>query len=566
MPPKPFPRLQDGPLGVGDVPVNLYPKPDPARKEIIVRTPGLLQHCQLTDCTEGRGIYSYQGFLYCILRRGSESVVWRVDPVLGTAGEVGTIPTSFTGPVWIKDNPTQLGISDGVTKYVFTPASGSFVPNSDLNFPGSTTLDSLSGLGLYVKPNSNQWGFMGLYDFNSIDPLNFYSFESKTGNIVGLVTFRLEVYVLAVNGGEVWYFYGGDNSSADNPTFARNVTGIIPYGCGAIGSINTADESMVNWISNQGEWVAAAGYQTGKISNQMMDEALKAMPTFADARAYSWRDGGHVFTAMTFTSGAQTWVYDWTTKALFKLTSYLADGSGWGRHRLNCICKLNNELFGLDYENGTVYKVSRDYFDDDTHEIQRVLHSIEYDGGNDDIDFGKMSLLMKMGIGLTGETFWTKTTEASLTVTVAVSGGNVTFTRSTGDWTTNLATGNSVVFSGFSNDGNNDVAYRATGVTALVVTALQGTAVAEGPTSNITVQEGYIYTEPQVMYSYSNDSGKTYSSEMWRGCGFIGEYKKPVPTWNRNGQSRKRIFRFSMTDPVDWEIYALDLEMQALKG
>lgn len=473
---KPFPYIKDGPLGSGDVPINFYPKPDPARKEILVRTPGLLEHCQVTDCTEGRGIYPYQDSLYCIIRRGSQSVFWRVDQS-GGFSEVGTISATTTGPVWIKDNPTQLGISDGTTMYVFTLATGIFEENTDADFPGSTMLDYHSGLGLYVKPNSNQWGFTGLYDFNSIDPLNFYSFESKTGNIVGLAVHRLEVYVLAENGGELWYFYGGDNSSSDNPTFARNTAGVIPYGCGAIGSINTADESMVNWISNQGEWIAAAGYQAAKISNQMMDEAVKAMPLFSDARAYSWRDGGHVFTAMSFPSGGQTWVYDWTTKAIFRMASYLVNEVAWGQHRLTCICKLNNELYGLDYETGQVYKISRDYFDDDTHEIQRVLHTMEFDGGNDDIDFGKMSLLMKMGIGLTGATI-----------------------------------------------------------------------------------------EPQVMYSFSNNSGKTYSSELWRGCGFIGEYKKPPPTWNRNGQSRKRIMRFTMTDAVDWEIYALNLDMQLLKG
>ena len=34
---------------------------------------------------------------------------------------------------------------------------------------------------------------------------------------------------------------------------------------------------------------------------------------------------------------------------------------------------------------------------------------------------------------------WLKATASSLTVTVTVAGGNVTFTRSSGDWTTNVS-------------------------------------------------------------------------------------------------------------------------------
>jgi hypothetical protein len=87
---------------------------------------------------------------------------------------------------------------------------------------------------------------------------------------------------------------------------------------------------------------------------------------------------------------------------------------------------------------------------------------------------------------------WLKATETSLTVTVAVGAGNVTFTRSAGDWTTNLAVGNTVVFSGLSQSGNNNVAYVATNVTALVLTAVQGPAVAEGPTGSVTAKESFV--------------------------------------------------------------------------
>ncbi len=401
MPSAPFPIITDG--CVGDVPIGFYMAPDSIRKYVLKGCPGLLEHCQFANCTEGRGIHPWNNYLYCVLQRGSQSVVFRLDSA-GNNAELGTITTSSTGPVWMKNNSTQLGISDGTSMYVYTPSTGLFVQNTDLDFPGSSALDYQDGLGLYVKPNSNQWGFTDLYNFLSITALNFYSFESKTGNIVGLICFMREPYILGQEGAEVWYFYGGDNSSADNPTFARNTAGVIEYGCGAAGTPNIADGTTPNWLSNQGQWVAAMGYQAQVVSNQMFDNAVKAMPIYSDARCFSWRDGGHVFTAMTFPTGNQTWVMDWTTKERFKMQSYLDDGSGYGRHRLNCICKMNNVLYGLDYSNGRAYKVSTDYKDDNGYVIRRVLTTTEWDGGNEDLDFGPLRLLMKMGVGLSGAT------------------------------------------------------------------------------------------------------------------------------------------------------------------
>ena len=56
-------------------------------------------------------------------------------------------------------------------------------------------------------------------------------------------------------------------------------------------------------------------------------------------------------------------------------------------------------------------------------------------------------------------------------------------------------------------------------------------------------------SDPQVMCSYSVDGGKTFSNERWRSFGKIGEYGVR-PTWRRGGQSRQRIYKFKITDPV----------------
>lgn len=54
---------------------------------------------------------------------------------------------------------------------------------------------------------------------------------------------------------------------------------------------------------------------------------------------------------------------------------------------------------------------------------------------------------------------------------------------------------------------------------------------------------------PYVMMSYSNDGARTWSNEIWRSLGKIGEYKTRT-RWTQLGAAIDRIFRFKITDPV----------------
>jgi hypothetical protein len=69
-------------------------------------------------------------------------------------------------------------------------------------------------------------------------------------------------------------------------------------------------------------------------------------------------------------------------------------------------------------------------------------------------------------------------------------------------------------------------------------------------------------SDPQVMMQFSNDNGKTWSSEAWRSAGKRGEYGHRV-VWNRCGSGRRRVFRIAGTDPIPWKLvnaYLPDLE------
>ena len=60
-----------------------------------------------------------------------------------------------------------------------------------------------------------------------------------------------------------------------------------------------------------------------------------------------------------------------------------------------------------------------------------------------------------------------------------------------------------------------------------------GTGQASGAPENV---------DPQVMMQYSDDSGLTWSNELWRPMGRIGKYLTRL-VWNRLGVARNRVFR-----------------------
>lgn len=60
-------------------------------------------------------------------------------------------------------------------------------------------------------------------------------------------------------------------------------------------------------------------------------------------------------------------------------------------------------------------------------------------------------------------------------------------------------------------------------------------------------------SDPQIMLQYSDDGGRTWSSELWRSMGAMGEYKTRV-RWLRLGTARDRVFRVKTSDPIFQQI------------
>jgi hypothetical protein len=70
---------------------------------------------------------------------------------------------------------------------------------------------------------------------------------------------------------------------------------------------------------------------------------------------------------------------------------------------------------------------------------------------------------------------------------------------------------------------------------------------------------------PQAMLKWSNDGGFTWSSEYWRTIGAAGATKNRAK-WNRLGRARDRIYRVSISDPVQRDLIGATLYAEAENG
>lgn len=66
---------------------------------------------------------------------------------------------------------------------------------------------------------------------------------------------------------------------------------------------------------------------------------------------------------------------------------------------------------------------------------------------------------------------------------------------------------------------------------------------------------------PLMMMQFSDDGGRTWSSEMYTSLGLIGQYNA-VAEYRRLGRSRERVYRISVSDPVKFVVLGASIEIE----
>lgn len=479
--------------------INLYPEVvTEGGKEaaFLNRAPGL---SLLATVGTGpiRGLWTFGYFTY--VASGYE--LYKLD-ASWTATLLGTI--SGTGPVSMSDNGTQLFIACNPKGYIYNSFTTVFAQITDADFQGAVTVAFLDGYFVFNQPNSQKLWVTSLYDGSSITPLGFASAEGNPDNLIALMVDHREAWLFGTNSVEVWY----DAGLPDFP-LTRIQGAFNEIGCAAPYSVAKLDNGLF-WLGadarGRGVVYRSQGYSGVRISTHAVEFAIQGYGSISDAIGYTYQQEGHAFYVLTFPTANATWVYDAATGAWHERAGF-HDG-GFIRHRSNCYTTFNNTSIVGDYENGKIYSLSLDVYDD-AGDIQKWLRSWRA------LPAGQNNLK--------------RTAQHSLQLDCETG--------------TNYTVDETVIVDIMADDGY----YLVTESSEFLIGEITET------------QPG----NPQVMLRWSDDAGHNWSNEHWVNMGQYGAYGTRA-IWRRLGMTTKlrdRVYEVSGTDAVKVAIMGAELEV-----
>lgn len=374
----------------GEVPINWFPASDQDRGVVMFGCAGLKNQVTLDAAFPIRALKKCGLHLYVVC--GPKVYQLDVDLVPTQIGGL----TSEEGYVWIEYNGYQVAFSDGLGYWVYNENTQLFQEVGGTEFPGAAYLTYQDGYGIFGPPNSNRFYVTLLDNFLGIDYLNFGALEGLPDNIIVAKSHYRELWIFGERSIEIW-----QNVGTSPFPFARAQGAYIEQGCGAPASVAVGD-NVIYWLSQHRQVLSATGYQPTIISSRKMERELEQYETVFDAIGFVWVIEGHTFYQITFPTAQMTWVYDAATQVWHKRYSFRWRGDTLqGRHRANCYAHYNeNHLVG-DYATGIIYKMCRNYYDDDGEPLIARLESSEIRQEGRRQFFPPLQIYFEHGQGLT---------------------------------------------------------------------------------------------------------------------------------------------------------------------
>ncbi|MBA1366218.1 hypothetical protein [Burkholderia gladioli] len=343
--------------------VNLYPETNPADSDFPVThlpAPGLV--LLSTAPAKGfRGLYpATNGMLFAVVG----PTLYRVMPDW-TFSSIGNLD-SLGGPVHMRDNTLNLVIVDGSSNgYTVDLSTLTFSKISDPAFYGSTRVAIMDDFLLFNQPGTRQFYVSGALAL-TFDPLDIASKNGAPDNVVAVEVFDRVIWIFGQQTTELWF-----NAGASDFVFQRYPGSFIEYGCSAPHSIAKADTSIY-WLGagDIGEGLVFRSEQMGAllISTPALSEEIRKYPRLDDAIGYTHQADGHIFYVLTFPTADKTWCYDLSTKQWHERPWMDSIGKEH-RHRSACTARWRGKQLVGDWENGNLYELSLDAFDDNGDEM-----------------------------------------------------------------------------------------------------------------------------------------------------------------------------------------------------
>lgn len=395
--------------------------------------------------SQGRGFFISGDILYEIYEDG-------------TSTTRGTLDTSV-GLCKIEENPTQLMIIDSMFGYIFNKSTNIFAKITDVDFPSPSDLTFQDGYFIVTEKDTGNFWISSINNGLVWDALDFTTVESNPDYLVGLKSDSSNLWLFGTKVTEVFQNTG----NAVFP-FQRLGGAIIETGCAANGTIQEIDNSLF-WLGSDENGDAIVwksnGYSAQRVSTMAIELKISESTNVSESYSWVYHERGHAFYVLQVKGVRTTLVLDVSTGLWHERMYRNPLNNQEEQHKGVCHIFFNNMHLIGDRENGNVYQMSLDLFDDAGDAMVKIRISPHLSQERRLITHAQFELDMETGVGLQ------------------------------------------------SGQGSN----------------------------------------PEVMMKYSDDGGRTWSNELKRTIGRVGEYKTRVK-WNKLGVSRDRVYSIEISDPV----------------
>lgn len=372
--------------------VNLFTERQPpeAKSQIpIFGAPGLTL---VSDIGTGpiRGMWRMQDVLFVV----SGPDLYEVGS--GGMGAFRGTGIFGTSNVSMADNGKQLCIVNGVSGWIYTPATTTFTPITSPNFNPAKTVTFFDGYFVFDHVGTNQFFISGIYDGLTYSGLDFASAESSPDFVVG-TTQNLEfLFIFCEQHIELWYDAGGSSFP-----FQRYAGGVIPRGCIAPLSLIKQDNAVF-FLGNDKVFYRMQGNVPIRVSTHPVEHAFAQYSDISQAFCFTYTLEGHKFINVTFPVTSHTWVYDISTEKWHERESLDEDGHSYGRWRANAVAEVYGpQTYIGDAFSGKIWLLDWTVYTEGGNTILGLAHSAPIHSDRHRVYISRFELDVQAGVGLT---------------------------------------------------------------------------------------------------------------------------------------------------------------------
>ncbi len=379
--------------------VNFYLRPYPSisgKKFALVGSPGLESWANLGTSKGIRGLLPTRDFIFAVsgnqfFRVGKDASVTEIG--------AGTILTD-SGQVGIETNDLDVTVVDGDNGYVYDLQAGTLTQITDKDFPGGTHIVYLQGFYFVNRPNTGQIHQSTIN--NGLDwPGFFDTAGSNIDNIQGLIEINLDVMVVGEQSTEPWRNAGlaGFILTPLGSAFIQQGT---PAGF-SLGRANNAGYWLGQDKNGQDQVFQVLARQATTVSTPGIAFQISELTNRTDAIGLTYEQAGQTFYVLNFPTDERTFIYDTGNAAWHERSSILTNDAGRTRNglwRINSHALFDGNHIVGDFENGKLYKMKIDAFDEDGTDIISTRTASILQKDQNDLTINELQILTEPGVGL----------------------------------------------------------------------------------------------------------------------------------------------------------------------